>query len=123
MTNKRFDRVGDSAIIGAGNYANHLCAISCTGHGEEFIRAVAAHDIAKRLEFKYGYGSATNEGKWNALEYAVEEVVFGTLEKGSGGVIALDRDGHFSAQMNTSEVYHGWVYEDGKMETRIFVDE
>ena len=123
VTNKRFDRVGDSAIIGAGNYANHLCAISCTGHGEEFIRAVAAHDIAKRLEYKYGYGNTTNEGKWNAIEYAVEEVVFGTLEKGSGGVIALDRDGHFSAQMNTSGMYHGWVYEDGKMETRIFIDE
>ena len=59
----------------------------------------------------------------NAIEYAVEEVVFGTLEKGSGGVIALDRDGHFSAQMNTSGMYHGWVYEDGKMETRIFIDE
>ena len=48
VTNKRFDRVGDSALIGAGTYANHLCAISCTGHGEEFIRTVAAHDIAKR---------------------------------------------------------------------------
>jgi beta-aspartyl-peptidase (threonine type) len=126
VTNKRFDRVGDSALIGAGTYANHLCAISCTGHGEEFIRTVAAHDIAKRLEYKYGYGSANNEGKWKdgcALEYAVKEVVFGTLEKGSGGVIALDRDGHFSAQMNTPGMYHGYVYEDGEMETRIFVNE
>ena len=126
VTNKRFDRVGDSALIGAGTYANHLCAISCTGHGEEFIRTVAAHDIAKRLEYKYGYGSANNEGKWKdgcALEYAVKEVVFGTLEKGSGGVIALDRDGHFSAQMNTPGMYHGYVYEDGEMETRIYVNE
>jgi beta-aspartyl-peptidase (threonine type) len=126
VTNKRFDRVGDSALIGAGTYANHLCAISCTGHGEEFIRAVAAHDIAKRLEYKYGYGSANNEGKRKdgcALEYAVKEAVFGTLEKGSGGVIALDRDGHFSAQMNTPGMYHGYVYEDGEMETRIYVNE
>ena len=49
--------------------------------------------------------------------------MFGTLEKGSGGVIALDRDGHFSAQMNTPGMYHGYVYEDGEMETRIYVNE
>lgn len=131
MTNQRFNRVGDSPIIGAGTYANHLCAISCTGHGEHFIRCVAAHDIAKRLEYKHGYGSAEEKKDGSALHKAVEEVVFGTLmgygdddiDKGSGGVIALDRDGNFTAEMNCPGMYHGWVYEDGEMETRIFWDE
>lgn len=131
MTNQRFNRVGDSPVIGAGTYANHLCAISCTGHGEHFIRWVAAHDIAKRLEYKHGYGSAEGKQDGSALKKAVDEVVFGTLmgdgkdgiDKGSGGVIALDRDGNFTAAMNCSGMYHGWVYEDGGMETRIFWDE
>lgn len=131
MTNQRFNRVGDSPVIGAGTYANHLCAISCTGHGEHFIRCVAAHDIAKRLEYKHGYDSAEEKKDGSALQKAVEEVVFGTLmgygddeiDKGSGGVIALDRDGNLTAEMNCPGMYHGWVYEDGEMETRIFWDE
>jgi beta-aspartyl-peptidase (threonine type) len=131
MTNQRFNRVGDSPVIGAGTYANHLCAISCTGHGEHFIRCVAAHDIAKRLEYKHGYDSAEEKKDGSALQKAVEEAVFGTLmgygdddiDKGSGGVIGVDRDGNFTAEMNCPGMYHGWVYEDGEMETRIFWDE
>lgn len=136
MTNQRYNRVGDSPIIGAGTYANHLCAVSCTGHGEHFIRCVAAHDIAKRLEYKHGYGGLTSEKEGgiketdgSALQMAVEEVVFGTLlgdgeeEGGQGGVIAIDRDGNFVATMNCPGMYHGWVYEDGEMETRIFREE
>jgi beta-aspartyl-peptidase (threonine type) len=123
MTNQRFNRVGDTPIIGAGTYANHLCAISCTGHGEHFIRCVAAHDIAKRLEYKHGYGSEKGNQDSSALQKSVEEVVFGTLDKGSGGVIAIDRDGHFTAEMNCPGMYHGWIYEDGEMKTRIFRDE
>jgi len=118
MTNQRYNRIGDSPIIGAGTYANHLCAISCTGHGEHFIRCVAAHDIAKRMEYKH-----------TALQNAVEEVIFGTLmgddddKGGDGGVIAIDMDGNFSAEMNCPGMYHGWVYEDGEMVTKIFWDE
>jgi beta-aspartyl-peptidase (threonine type) len=123
MTNQRFNRVGDTPIIGAGTYANHLCAISCTGHGEHFIRCVAAHDIAKRLEYKHGYGSEGGNRDDSALQKSVEEVVFKTLDKGSGGVIALDRDGNFTAEMNCPGMYHGWIYEDGEMKTRIFQDE
>ena len=137
MTNQRYNRVGDSPLIGAGTYANHLCAISCTGHGEHFIRCVAAHDIAKRLEYKHGYGNPQeiknqkNEKEDDSsLQAAVDEVVFGTLmgnndgdEGGQGGVIALDRDGNFIAKMNCPGMYHGWVYEDGTMETRIFREE
>mmetsp|Transcript_33299 Transcript_33299/g.69993 ORF Transcript_33299/g.69993 Transcript_33299/m.69993 type:complete len:341 (+) Transcript_33299:281-1303(+) len=132
LTNARFHRVGDSPIIGAGTYANHLCAISCTGHGEHFLRCVAAHDIAKRLEYKHGYGNDRNEkrDKADALQRSVEEVIFGTLmgdgkddEGGDGGVIALDGYGNFVAEFNCPGMYHGWVYEDGTMETRIFWDE
>ena len=137
MTNQRYMRVGDSPIIGSGTYANHLCAVSCTGHGEHFIRCVAAHDIAKRLEYKHGYGSEglEEEGKnrqdGQALQKAVEEVIFGTLmgdchggdKGGDGGVIALDRDGNFVAELNCPGMYHGWIYEDGEMETKIFWDE
>ncbi|KAL7445687.1 hypothetical protein ACHAXH_009086 [Discostella pseudostelligera] len=136
MTNQRYNRVGDSPIIGAGTYANHLCAISCTGHGEHFIRCVAAHDIAKRLEYKHGYGFAAKgnecrkeeEANGSALQMAVDEVIFGSLrdgdeEEGQGGAIALDRDGNFVAEMNCPGMFHGWVYEDGQMETRIFREE
>mgnify|MGYP000008647163 CR=1 FL=1 len=137
MTNQRYNRVGDSPIIGAGTYANHLCAISCTGHGEHFIRCVAAHDIAKRLEYKHGYDGFAAKGNecrkeeeanGSALQMAVDEVIFGSLrdgdeEEGQGGAIALDRDGNFVAEMNCPGMYHGWVYEDGQMETRIFREE
>ena len=135
LTNARFDRVGDSPIIGAGTYANRLCAISCTGCGERFVRCVAAHDVAKRLEYKHGYGdgpssSRSGAGDGTALQRSPEDVILGTLmgdgkddEGGDGGVIALDRDGNFVAELNCPGMYHGWVYEDGTMETRIFWDE
>eukprot|EP00804_Cyclotella_cryptica_P003952 CCRYP_013881-RA/>CCRYP_013881-RA protein AED:0.33 eAED:0.33 QI:0/-1/0/1/-1/1/1/0/421 len=127
MTNQRYHRVGDSPIIGAGTYANSLCAVSCTGHGEWFIRCVAAHDVVKRLEYKY---SDCND-RGLALQKAVDEVVLGSLmgdgevdsDGGDGGLIALDKDGNFVASMNCSGMYHGWIYEDGSIETRIFWDE
>lgn len=131
MTNVRHHRVGDSSVIGAGTYANHLCAVSCTGHGEWFIKCVAAHDIAKRLEYKYGYGDSTaHENNSNiSLRTSLEEVIFGTLlgdsgaAAGDGGAIALDKDGNFAASMNCAGMYHGWVFEDGEMETKIFWDD
>ena len=131
MTNQRYHRVGDSPIIGAGTYANHLCAISCTGHGEWFLRCVAAHDIAKRLEYKYGYDGTSSAADNTLLKKALEEVIFGTLmsedhageQGGDGGAIVLDKDGNFAADMNCPGMYHGWVYEDGEMETSIFWDE
>lgn len=131
MTNQRYHRVGDSPIIGAGTYANHLCAISCTGHGEWFLRCVAAHDIAKRLEYKYGYDGTLCATDNTLLKKALDEVIFGTLMSegvdgehgGDGGTIVLDKDGNFAADMNCPGMYHGWVYEDGEMETSIFWDE
>lgn len=131
MTNQRYHRVGDSPIIGSGTYANHLCAISCTGHGEWFIRCVAAHDIAKRLEYKHGYDETSCATDNALLRKALEEVVFGTLmsesddgeQGGAGGAIVLDKDGNFAADMNCPGMYHGWIYEDGEIETSIFWDE
>ena len=131
MTNQRYHRVGDSPIIGAGTYANHLCAVSCTGHGEWFIRCVAAHDIAKRLEYRYGYDSTSCATDNTLLKRALDEVILGTLmsesddgqQEGDGGAIVLDKDGNFAAEMNCAGMFHGWVYDDGEIETRIFWDE
>lgn len=127
MTNQRYHRVGDSPIIGSGTYADSLCAVSCTGHGEWFLRCVAAHDVVKRLEYKY----SDDSDRGLALQKAVDEVIFGTLmgdgetgkHGGDGGLIALDRDGNFVSNMNCSGMYHGWICSDGTIETRIFWDE
>lgn len=97
MTNKKFGRVGDTPIIGAGTYANNnTCAVSATGHGEFFIRAVVAHDISCLMEYK-GY----------SLKEACDEVVKNKLVKlkGEGGVIAIDAKGHIELSFNSSGMY------------------
>jgi beta-aspartyl-peptidase (threonine type) len=97
MTNKRFGRIGDSAVIGAGNYANNnTCAISCTGSGEFFIRGVAAYDVSCLMEM----GGKT-------LEQAANEVVNERLKKigGDGGLIAIDKYGNISMPFNTEGMY------------------
>lgn len=105
MTNKRFGRVGDSPIIGAGTYAdNETCAVSCTGDGEYFIRSVVAHDISAMMR----YGGRT-----------IERAAAGALEKvgkigGTGGLIAIDRRGNFATPFNTSGMYRGWIGPDGQ---------
>jgi beta-aspartyl-peptidase (threonine type) len=111
MTNKRYGRIGDSPIIGAGTYANAKCAVSATGWGEFYIRANAAHDICARVEYR------------NApVAQAADEVVMGVVPKlgGDGGVIALDADGNFATPFNTEGMYRGWVDRDGKMHIAIF---
>jgi beta-aspartyl-peptidase (threonine type) len=111
MTNKRYGRVGDSPIIGAGTYANAKCAVSATGWGEFYIRANAAHDICARVEYR------------NApVAQAADEVVMGVVPKlgGDGGVIALDADGNFATPFNTEGMYRGWIDRDGKMHIAIF---
>jgi len=111
MTNKRFGRVGDSPVIGAGTYANAKCAVSATGWGEFYIRANAAHDICARLEYR-------NE----PLKQAADEVVLGVIPKlgGDGGVIAMDADGNIAMPFNTEGMYRGWVDKDGKVHIAIF---
>jgi beta-aspartyl-peptidase (threonine type) len=113
MTNKRYGRVGDSPIIGAGTYANTKCAVSATGWGEYYIRANAAHDICARVEYR-----------GEALAQAAKEVVMDVVPKlgGDGGVIALDADGNFTTPFNTDGMYRGWVDKDGKIHIAIFAD-
>ena len=115
MTNKRFGRIGDSPIIGAGTYANNrTCAVSCTGHGEYFIRAAVAHDISALVEYK-NY----------TVEQAAKEVVMNKLVKmgGEGGVIVLDAKGNFAMIFNSEGMYRGYMKKDGKPEVLIYKDE
>jgi beta-aspartyl-peptidase (threonine type) len=115
MTNKRYNRIGDSPIIGAGTYANnHTCAVSGTGHGEYFIRLTVAHDISALMEYK---GLTVQE--------ASELVVNDKLVKagGSGGVICLDKSGNISMPFNTSGMFRGFATADGKEAIYIYKDE
>ena len=111
MTNKRFGRVGDSPVIGAGTYANAKCAVSATGWGEFYIRANAAHDICARLEYR-------NE----PLKQAADEVVLGVIPKlgGEGGVIAMDTQGNIAMPFNTEGMYRGCAGPDGRLRVAIF---
>lgn len=114
MTNKRFGRVGDVPIIGAGTYAdNATAAISATGHGEYFIRAVVAHDIAARM----AYGGLS-------LAEAANEVVMKKLKDmgGGGGVIAVDGKGNIVMPFNTSGMYRGYIDVKGETKTAIFAE-
>lgn len=115
LTNKRWGRIGDSPIIGAGTYANNAsCAVSATGTGEYFIRNVVAFDICARMLYKN-----------QPLAAAADDVVMKELvqQGGDGGVIALDRNGNFATPFNTSGMYRGWVGPDGKITVRIYKDE
>ena len=97
MTNKKYGRIGDSPIIGAGTYANNqTCAISCTGHGELFIRACAAHDVNALMAYK-GY----------TLQQAMDEVVHQKLMslKGEGGMIGVDAHGNTAMVFNSAGMY------------------
>jgi len=113
ITNKRWGRVGDSPIIGAGTYANAHCAVSATGWGEYYIRATAAHDICARVEYA---------GK--PIAAAAGEVVMNVIPKlgGDGGVIALDAQGNFAMPFNTDGMYRAWVDRDGKTHVAILKD-
>lgn len=110
MTNKRYNRVGDSPIIGAGTYANELVGVSCTGHGEYFIRNVVAYDVAALME----YSNMT-------LEEATEKVIAKQTEiAGKGGLIALDKDGNVSLPFNTAGMYRGYITESGEIVIEIY---
>ena len=112
MTNKRWGRIGDSPIIGAGTYAdNRSAAISSTGWGEYFIRGVIAHDIAAMKQ----YGDLSLKG-------AARAVIMDKLERmgGSGGVIALDRDGNVAMPFNTPGMFRATITEDGEVTVKMF---
>lgn len=115
MTNKRWGRVGDSPVIGAGNYANNdACAVSGTGHGEYFIRATVARDICARVQFA-----------GDSLSDAASAVVMEQLtEMGAdGGVIAMDPEGHIALVFNTPGMYRASIGTDGELFVGIYADE
>ena len=115
MANKRYNRIGDSPVIGAGTYANNnTCAVSGTGHGEYFIRWTVAHDISALMEYK-GLG----------VKEASDLVVNDKLVKagGSGGVICVDKSGNISMPFNTSGMFRGFATADGKEGIFIYKDE
>jgi len=112
MTNKYFGRVGDTPMIGAGNYANNLtCAVSCTGSGEFFIRGLAAYDVSALMEFK-GF----------SLAQAAEEVIQKRILAlgGDGGLIAVDTQGNVSMNFNTEGMYRAMMNASGKKEINIY---
>jgi len=112
MTNKRFGRIGDSPVIGAGNYANNkTCAISCTGSGEFFIRGVVAYDVACLIEHK----------EMSLLEAANEVIHKRILEiGGDGGLIAVDSKGNVAMPFNTEGMYRATKSSNGKEEISIY---
>jgi len=114
MTNKRWARLGDSPVIGAGTYANNnTCAISCTGHGEFFIRAVVAYDISCLIEYR-----------GLSLEEACKLVVNDKLVKfgGEGGIIAADAKGKISMPFNSEGMYRGFVTSEDSASVSIYKD-
>jgi beta-aspartyl-peptidase (threonine type) len=111
MTNKRFGRVGDSPVIGAGTYAdNATCAVSCTGQGEYFLRGISAYDLSALIEYA-GLD----------LERAADRVIdrLGTLG-GDGGLVAVNRAGTVIARFNSAGMYRALMSADGKMAVDIF---
>lgn len=110
MTNKKFGRVGDTPIIGAGNYADDLCAVSCTGHGEYFMLGVTAYDLSARMQHKD-----------LSLEDAARETIERVTEiKGEGGLIAVDSNGNVVLPFNSGGMYRGWITADGHPHTAIY---
>jgi beta-aspartyl-peptidase (threonine type) len=114
MTNKKWSRIGDSPIIGAGTYATDRCGVSGTGWGEFYIRAAVAHDICARVAYR-----------GDTLAAAAEEVVNKIVPAmgGDGGAIALDADGTIVMPFNTSGMYRGWINPDGSRGTAIFAED
>ena len=114
MTDKRWGRIGDSPIIGAGTYANAGCAVSGTGWGEFYIRTVAAHEICMKVT------QMREPIKLAAAEVINQEV---PSMGGNGGAIALDADGHIAIPFNTDGMYRGWIGADGVPHVAIYGDE
>jgi len=115
MTNKKWNRIGDAPIIGAGTYANNAtCAISATGWGEFFIRSVVAYDISALMEYK-----------GMTIQEAAYEVIHNKMAKlgGDGGVVGIDRNGNPMMEMNTPGMYRAHMDAEGNLEVKIYQDE
>jgi beta-aspartyl-peptidase (threonine type) len=114
MTNKRFGRVGDTPLIGAGTYAdNTTCAVSCTGHGEFFMLGVTAYDVAARMKYK-------RIGLIDAAQETIEHL--GEIG-GEGGLIAVDRSGNITLPFNSDGMYRGWKTAADDFRIAIYGDE
>lgn len=113
MTNKKWGRIGDSPIIGAGTYAdNNSCGVSCTGHGEFFIRSATAYEVAALMKYQ-----------GLPLEEAAQKSIDQTAELGGkGGLIALDTLGNVAMPFSTEGMYRGYVTGQGKIVVEIFGD-
>jgi beta-aspartyl-peptidase (threonine type) len=112
MTNKKYGRIGDSPLIGIGTYANDAtCAISCTGHGEIFIRAVASYDVSCLMEYRH-----------LSLQEAMDIVVNQKLTslKGEGGMIGVDAHGHHAMVFNSAGMYRAFKNSRGETEVLIY---
>ncbi|PIF02120.1 MAG: beta-aspartyl-peptidase [Draconibacterium sp.] len=114
MTNKKFGRIGDSPLIGAGTYANNrTCAVSCTGHGEFFIRLAFARDVSALMEYN----------NLNIVEACREELNKLDELRGSGGVIGVDNKGNIAMEFNTGGMFRGFVNAKGEKVIAIFKNE
>lgn len=114
MTNKKWDRIGDAPIIGAGTYANNIsCGVSATGWGEFFIRSVVAHDIAALVEYK---GMDITSAAKTVLQKVADL-------GGDGGVIVLDRKGNVAMEFNTAGMYRAHMDAQGNQNIMIYKDE
>ena len=112
MTNKRWNRIGDSPIIGSGTYANNsTCGVSSTGWGEYFIRAQVAHDISAQMDYQN-----------KSLKEATTDVIQNKLTKlgGTGGVVALDKNGNMSFEFNTAGMYRASMNDKGELVLKIY---
>ncbi len=115
MTNKKYKRIGDAPIIGAGTYANNSsCAVSATGHGEYFIRWTVAHDISALMEYSN-----------MSLNEAADLVINDKLVKagGTGGIVSVDKYGNIAMPFNTEGMFRGFVDSEGNQAVYIYMDE
>lgn len=114
MTNKRWGRIGDAPIIGAGTYAdNKTCAVSCTGHGEYFIRNAVAYSLSAHMALA-----------GESLKEAADKIIYNILpaQQGTGGLIAVDKNGNIAMPFNTDGMFRGFMKADGSSEIEIYKD-
>ena len=110
MTNKKFGRIGDTAIIGAGTYADETCAVSCTGHGEFFMLGITAYDVAARMKYQ---GLNIEQAAREAIDHL-------TTIKGEGGLIAVDATGNVTLPFNSEGMYRGFISSDARTKIDIY---
>ena len=112
MTNKKFGRVGDTPLIGAGNYADDRVAVSCTGHGEYFMLGVTAYDVSARMKYK---GLSLEDAARETIEHL-------TAINGEGGIIAVDTLGNVTLPFNSDGMYRGFMDQEGKCIIEIYAN-